>query len=59
MSREWQEDMESCNRVDDKGQSFISPEVLKYWLQHAAEEKKRADERGKAVEEAIVICEQL
>lgn len=30
MSRDWHEDMEYCNRLDDKGQSFISPEVLKY-----------------------------
>ncbi|GIO98097.1 hypothetical protein J14TS5_31830 [Paenibacillus lautus] len=59
MSRDWHEDMEYCNRLDDKGLSFISPEVLKYWLQQAAEEKKRADELGKAVEEAIDICEQV
>lgn len=30
MSRDWHEDMEYCNRLDDKSQSFISPEVLKY-----------------------------
>ncbi|MGO4792067.1 hypothetical protein AB4124_32210 [Paenibacillus sp. 2KB_20] len=59
MSRDWHKDMEYCNRLDDKGQSFISPEALKYWLQQAAEEKKRADELGKAVEEAIEICEQM
>lgn len=59
MSRDWHEDMEYCNRLDDKGHSFISQEALKYWLQQAAEEKKRADELGKAVEEAIVICEQM
>ncbi|MGG4342838.1 hypothetical protein [Paenibacillus lautus] len=59
MSRDWHEDMEYCNRLDDKGQSFISPEVLKYWLQQAAEEKKRADKLDRAVEEAIEICEQM
>lgn len=59
MSRDWYEDMEYCNRLDDKGQGLNSPAVLKYWLQQAAEEKKRADELGKAVEEAIEICEQM
>lgn len=59
MSRDWHEDMEYCNRLDDKGESFISPEVLKYWLQQAAEEKKRADELDQAVKEAIGICEQM
>ncbi|MGG4092645.1 hypothetical protein [Paenibacillus lautus] len=59
MSRDWHEDMEYCNRLDDKGQGLNSPEVLKYWLQQAAEEKKRADELGKAVEEAIEICEEM
>lgn len=59
MCRDWHEDMEYCNRLDDTGQSCISPEVLKYWLRQAAEEKKRADELSKAVEEAIEICEQV
>ncbi len=57
MSRDWHEDMEYCNRLDGKGQSCISPEVLKYWLQQAAEETKRADELDQAVKEAIGICE--
>ena len=39
MCRDWHEDMEYCNRLDDTGQSCISPEVLKYWLRQAAEEK--------------------
>ena len=39
MCRDWHEDMEYCNRLDDTGQSCISPEVLKYWLRQATEEK--------------------
>ena len=57
MCRDWHEDMEYRNRLDDTGQSCISPEVLKYWLRQ--EKRKRADELSKAVEEAIEICEQV
>ncbi|UNK17591.1 hypothetical protein MNQ98_24535 [Paenibacillus sp. N3/727] len=57
MNRDWQEDMEYCNRFDDGGQYLVWPKVLKHWLQQAATEKKRADKLDKAVKEAIEICE--
>ncbi|KOR88312.1 hypothetical protein [Paenibacillus solani] len=59
MSRNWDEDMEYCKRLGKEGQSLAELDVLKYWLQQAAKEKKRADELDKAVEEAIGICERV
>jgi len=59
MRRNWHEDMEYCKRLGEEGQSLAELDVLKYWLQQAAREKKRADELDKAVAEFFENCEDV